>query len=127
MWSKYHPNYLKAIQYVSHTLVVSYNLVHFIFCCHGYWVVMPHPGCHGSGVVTSHPQLACLHGFWVLTSQLVCCVCITDRKWLEYFIAHNDIQSIDEERLTVVNLIMIVVMHCIFQLVALQFSKYNNN
>ena len=111
---------------------MSYNLVHFILCCHGYWVVMPHPGCHGSGAVTSHPQLAYLdnfHGFWVVTSQLVCCVCkcITDRKWLEYFIAYNDIQSIDEEKLTVVNLIMTVMMHCMFQLVALKFLKYNNN
>jgi hypothetical protein len=92
---------------------------------------MPHPGCYGGGVVTSHPQLACLdsfHGFWVATSQLVCCVCkcITDRKWLEYFVARNDIQSIDEERLTVGNLIMAVMVHCMFQLVALKFLKYNN-
>ena len=40
------------------------------------------------------------------------CKCITDRKWLEYFMAHNDIQSTDDERLTVVNLSMIVMMHC---------------
>jgi len=116
---------------VSHTLVVRYNLEHFIFCCHGYWVVMPHPGCHGSGIVTSHPPVGMSWPFpWFLdgdfTIGLLCvCECITDRKWLEYFISHSDIQSIDEERLTVVNLIMTVMMHRMFQLVALKFLKYN--
>jgi hypothetical protein len=54
-------------------------------------------------------------------------VCITDSKWLEYFIAHNDIQGSDEERLIVVILIMTIMMHCMFHLVALEFLKYSNN
>lgn len=112
---------------MSHTLVVSYTLVHLMFCCHGYWAVMPHPDCCDSGVVTSHPSWHVLTVSMVSGWQLVVCKCITDRKWLEYFVAHNDIQSTDELRLIVVNLTITVMMHCMFQLVALKPLKYNNN